>query len=104
MKENYAGIEKRAHNRMVFEPDHRPTIRIGPQEFKVIDISERGLRFVNDKAVAQRGWVNGTLAIPGKPVMDVDGVIVRREDGDMGLHLVAPLDLEFDSSPMAQSF
>ncbi len=72
--------------------DHRPTIRIGIQEFDVIDISERGVRFVNDKKVTQKGWVNGCIVFPGKVSIDVDGVIVRDEDGDMGLHLVAPID------------
>jgi hypothetical protein len=29
---------------------------------------------------------------PGRVPIDVDGVIVRDEDGDMVLHLVAPID------------
>lgn len=31
----------------------------------------------------------------GQSSIDVDGVIVRDEDGDMGLHMVAPIDPEF---------
>jgi hypothetical protein len=92
MEKDYAGIEKREHTRRFFTSDDRPTIRIGIQEFDVIDISERGVRFVNDKKVTQKGWVNGCIVFPGKVPIDVDGVIVRDEDGDMGLHLVAPID------------
>jgi len=91
MGKDYAGIEKREHTRRFFLAGQRPTIRIGPQEFDVIDISERGVRFVNDKKITQQGWVKGTTVFTDKVPIDVDGVIVRDEDGDMGLHLVAPL-------------
>ena len=97
MEKDYAGIEKRAHIRRFFAAEHRPTIRIGFQEFDVIDISERGVRFINDKKVTQQGWVNGTIVFPGRGPIDVDGVIVREDNGDMGLHLVAPIDPDFDS-------
>lgn len=92
MEKKYVGIEKRAHTRRFFTADNRPTIRIGPQEFDVIDISERGVRFVNDKKIFQKGWVNGTITMPGRTSIQVDGVIVRQENGDLGLHLVASID------------
>jgi len=96
MGKNYAGIEKRAHSRKNYPLNHRPTIRIGLQEFDVIDISERGVRFINDKKIFQQGWVNGTIVFTDGVPIDVDGVIVRDENGDMGLHLVAPIDPNFD--------
>jgi hypothetical protein len=96
MGKNYAGLEKREYARRFYAPDHRPTIRIGLQEFDVIDISERGVRFVNDKKIIRQGWVNGTIVFTDKVPIHVDGVIVRDEDGHMGLHLVAPIDLIFD--------
>ena len=95
MKKEYSGSEKRAYTRTNYPMDHRPTIRIGHQEFDIIDISERGVRFVNDKKITQQGWVNGTIVFPGQVPIDVDGVIVREEDGDMGLHLVAPIDPKY---------
>ena len=95
MEKDYTGTEKREYTRRFFAPDHRPTIRIGPQEFDIIDISERGVRFVNDKKLFQDGWVNGTIVFPDRVPIDVDGVIVREEDGDMGLRLIAPIDQKF---------
>ena len=92
IKDYYAGLEKRAHPRRQFEPHEQPTIRIGLQEFEVIDISQKGIRFVNDKNILQTGWVNGTINFPGKIPIDIDGVIVREDSGEIGLHLVGPLD------------
>ena len=92
MENVYAGTEKREHPRKFFTPGHRPTIRIGLQEFDIIDISEKGVRFVNDKKIVQQGWVNGTIVFTDGAPVDVDGVIVRNEDGDMGLHLLAPIN------------
>ena len=92
IQDEYSGSEKRAHPRKSFSADKRPTIQIGLQEFEVIDISEKGIRFVNDKKILQTGWVNGTINFPGRVSVDVDGVIVREDGGNMGLHLVGSLD------------
>ena len=92
MQDKYSGVEKRAHARRFFSPEERPTIRIGLQEFEMIDISEKGVWFVNDKIILQTGWVNGTIMFPGQGPIDIDGVIVREEGGDMGLHLVGAID------------
>ncbi len=42
------------------------------EEFDVIDISERGVRFVNDNKIIQQGWVNGTILFADRVPIDPD--------------------------------
>lgn len=98
MEEAYRGVEKRRHPRTKFYVEERPRLRIGVQEFEIIDISEKGVRFVNDKKVGSQGWVNGTIVFPDARSIDIDGIVVRRESGNMGLHLISPIDVELSSS------
>ena len=95
MKKEYEGQEKRQHPRTVFESQDRPMLKIGLQEFEVIDISEKGVRFVNDKKVGSKGWVNGTIIFSDSRAIDIDGIIVRQESGNLGLHLISPIDANF---------
>ena len=92
MTKDYRGMEKRQHPRTVFDSENRPKLKIGLQEFDVINISEKGICFVNDKKIDTRGWVNGTIVFSDARAVDVDGIIVRQESGSVGLHLIAPLD------------
>ena len=92
MRQDYNGVEKRQHPRTIFAAEERPKLKIGVQEFDVIDISEKGVRFVNDKKVGSQGWVNGTIEFADARSIDIDGIIVRRESGNIGLHLISPID------------
>jgi hypothetical protein len=95
MKQEYKGQERRQHPRTVFESQNRPRLKIGLQEFEVIDISEKGVRFVNDKKVNSEGWINGTIVFSDARRVDIDGIIVRQESGNLGLHLISPIDANF---------
>jgi hypothetical protein len=95
MQDAYGGLEKREHPRTVFESQDRPRLKIGLQEFEVIDISEKGVRFVNDKKVGSKGWVNGTIVFSDARSIDIDGIIVRQESGNLGLHLISPIEVNF---------
>ena len=94
MQEGYKGAEKRKHERKNFQEDQRPLLKIGIQEFEVIDISREGIRFVNDKAMHYKGWVNGEVVFPNLKSVEIDGIVVRQQDGDFGLHLVNAIELE----------
>ena len=93
MNIDYAGTEKRKHPRKIYPEDQRPLLKIGIQEFEVVDISKEGIRFINDKTLHSKGWINGTVVFPDLKSVDIDGIVVRQKDGDMGIHLVSALEL-----------
>ena len=60
--EDYKGVERRSFNRIIYNPKERPNIKIDDQVFEVADISEKGLRLINDKRIKLDIKIQGTLS------------------------------------------
>ena len=85
--------EKRKYYRQACPSEESAILRISKIDFKVIDISERGLRFVNNGKMKLTGWVSGSLIIGDEKPIDIDGIIVRKKDDEIGIHLVSPIQI-----------
>ena len=81
------------YTRKEYSPSERPLLKIGGFEFDVLNISEKGLGFILDKQIKLSGWVNAKLVIANQTAVDVEGIIVWRQKGESGPHLVTPLNL-----------
>jgi hypothetical protein len=87
-------VERRGHSRQGYRDTIiRPKLIVGKVRFEVVDISERGIRFVDSKKIKIQGWVNGTLVFPDNRSIEIDGIVVRRRNDEIGLHLIGPIDL-----------
>jgi PilZ domain len=80
---------ERAYYRVWYPLRLRPTLLIGAERFNVVDVSERGLRFV---AMSQ-GPMLGTgvvarLFLPEVDPIEVEGIVVRRDARHAALSLV----------------
>ena len=93
MEKEDRGLERRYYSRREYQSKERPTLKIGKIEFEVIDISERGLSFINNNKINLEGWVNGTLTFADNRSIDIDGIIVRKQNSEIGLHLVGPISV-----------
>jgi hypothetical protein len=60
----YDGSEKRNYFRIVYKPNQRPILKVKNHEFEVSDISETGLRLLNDRNI-QLGadWIRLTAIL-----------------------------------------
>ena len=90
MKNN---VERRIHSRKEYKAKERPRLKIGKMTFEVVDISERGLKFINNKKINVEGWVSGTLIFFDHRSIAIDGIVIRKRDNEIGVHLVGPIDL-----------
>lgn len=81
-------FEKRKSIRKSFEPREKPRLKIGAHEFMVNNISENGLCLLNEKKINLSGWVTGTLTFPDNSSKEIDAIVVRNRDREIGLHLV----------------
>jgi len=84
-KEGYKGKERRSFNRILYNPKERPSIEIDDQVFEVADISEKGLRLVNDKKTKLDIKFKGKLAFLCGESLDVEGLIVWQERNELGV-------------------
>jgi len=93
-KNDYTGPEKRKHPRFEFPPAVRPTFRTAGCKCQVKDISRGGLKFTHLGEKKLEGWIRGTLELAKGHSIDLEGIIVRTENKDMGLAFIVELPEE----------
>jgi len=85
--------------RIVYEPSQRPLLRIeapsleltGEHEFEVLDISEKGIRFLNDQNVHFSETVQGEIVFVDGETVPIEGHIVRGKGSQLSLKLSAAI-------------
>jgi hypothetical protein len=87
----YDGIETRKHIRKTYPATTRPIFRTRGQEFEIKDMSRGGLKFNHPDKININGWVKGTIDLTDGTFIEVEGIVVRIENEDMGLSFIADL-------------
>jgi hypothetical protein len=88
---DYNGAERRAYFRVNYPSTERPILRIGKNEFEVIDISERGLRFWNNQNIKLPEWARGTIIFHNNNSLNVEGKIVWEYENGIGVKLITSI-------------
>ena len=83
--------DKREYYRLIYLDNERPSIKIGRYAFKVMDVSQGGLRFLNPKHVKLAEWVKGKLSLSCGDLIEMEGRIEWVQDDEFGLFLKEPL-------------
>lgn len=83
---------ERAHYRLAYPTRERPRFLLDDAGLEVVDCSERGLRFrAPDGPAPDPGTtVHGTLVFRRSGTVDVEGAVVRIQDGEVAVHLTEP--------------
>ena len=80
-------------SRVVYNPEKRPILKVGEQEFEVADISEMGLSFFKGRDPKFKHWVHGTLALLCDESVDIEGMIVRERANTIYMNIKVPIRL-----------
>jgi hypothetical protein len=83
----YEGIERRKYPTTVFLNIEGPRLKIGKHKFEVLDISQKGLNFLNDKEVNLSEYIRGKLTFLCGESIDIEGSLIWEQDDDFGLYL-----------------
>lgn len=86
-KKKYEGIERRKYPRIEYLNIEGPRLKIGKHKFEVLDISQRGLKFLNDKEVNLSEYISGKLTFLCGESIDIEGLLIWEQDDDFGLYL-----------------
>ena len=88
MKKNpQKGPERRSYFRITYSPGKRPFLRIGTHAFEIADVSEGGIRFINESKVEIKKPVRDTATFLYGGSVDVEGDIVWEQNSEIGLLL-----------------
>jgi hypothetical protein len=77
--------------RVVYNPEDRPILKVGEQQFEVADISEMGLSFFKGKDEKFRHWVQGTVALLCGEAIDIEGMIVKKRTNAIYMNINVPI-------------
>lgn len=85
--------DRRAHFRIVYPSKARPSLTIGEESFPVVDLCERGIRFMKkDNTPLPLGQVlKATITFAHKRTMELVGEILRVQGNDAVIFLATPI-------------
>ena len=86
-KKTYDGIERRKYFRhnLIYSPGNSLTFEIQRHLYKVIDISQEGLRFIDDGDFTGSDLVEGILKFSDDDTRKIEGTIIWRSDNEIGI-------------------
>ena len=85
--EENEGSERRTYFRILYQSTKRPKLIIGKHEFEIADISEGGIRLINNQNIKLAESVRGTTTFLYGESMDLEGTIVWEQNNEIGLLL-----------------
>jgi len=83
--------EKREVFRVVYPLSERPLLKVRKNKFKVTDISEKGIKFLNTKNREFSNWVNGTITLHDNTRLDIEGKIAWTQNDEIALNLITSI-------------
>ncbi len=83
----HAEREKRSYIRIVYRPGKRPRLDTSNTVFEVTDISEGGIRFLNNADMALPEFIKGILIFLDDETIDIDGKIEWQRNHEVGISL-----------------
>lgn len=86
-KKTYDGIERRQYfrHKLIHSPEKRLTFEIQRHAYEVIDISQEGLRFVDDGDYTGSDHVEGILKFSDDDTRKIEGTIIWRSGSEIGI-------------------
>ena len=82
--------QKRKYDRLVYPSTKRPILKIGDHKVEIVDISERGVKFLNDNGIEFDQMIHGTAVLLSGKTIIVDGEVSRSLNRECGL-LINPI-------------
>jgi len=80
-EEHYSGEQRRRYYRIKYPLIERPVITVDKKEYKVIDISEGGVKFFSPVKTFNIGeYINGSIKFHDGEVLEVEGHVLRLQN------------------------
>jgi len=93
-KNKYENTERRKYPKVEYLNIKGARLKIGRHKFGVSDISQRGLKFLNDKEVnlseyisGESEYISGELTFLFGDSIAIEGSLIWEQDDDFGLYL-----------------
>ena len=85
--EEYEGSDRRTYFRILYQSTKRPKLIIGKHELEIADISEGGIRLINNQNITLEKSIRGRTTFLCGESLDIEGTIVWEQNNEIGLLL-----------------
>lgn len=68
---------RRNHFRLPYPPNAGPVLKLGTQEFRVLELSEQGLRVATESRLPQNNHISGALRFDDGEEIEIEGTMAR---------------------------
>lgn len=79
------GIEKRKSIRLTYPPVRRPMLKVQEHELEVLNISEQGVKILNQKQIKLSKNVSGNVVFQSGNSIELIGKIVWKFENELGM-------------------
>jgi hypothetical protein len=86
-RRNDNGLERRSFFRVVYAPPKRPWLKVADERFQVADISQRGLRFINDKNIHLARTIQGVVTFSDGETVRIKGNVEWKKADEISVLL-----------------
>jgi len=89
--DNYRPPERRRCYRVTSPDAARCRLRIGERSFEVVDISRRGIRFLNPDKIKLSEWIGASITLHDGSSLAIEGKVIWTDDHLLGMQLLDPI-------------
>ncbi|MCF8067068.1 MAG: hypothetical protein K9L30_00630 [Desulfobacterales bacterium] len=81
--------DRRNYSRIIYQPGNRASLIMGSRIFEVMDITESGVRFINENPLPPETAISGSILFLNGEMVDIEGKVEWQEEGEVGMSLSA---------------
>ena len=84
---DFSGQDRRNYSRIIYQPGNRASLIVGSQIYEVMDITESGVRFINENPLSPDTAISGSILFLNGEMVEIEGKVEWQEEGEVGMSL-----------------
>jgi len=86
-RDNFHGLDRREYFRILYAKMEKPVLAVGPHTFEILDLSNAGIRFINNQNVKLPEYITGELTFLSGETVHVAGILKWERSNMYGLYM-----------------
>ena len=84
---DFHGPDRREYFRILYAKMEKPVLAVGQHSFEILDLSNAGIRFINEQNVKLPDYITGELTFLSGETVRVAGILKWERSNMYGLHM-----------------
>ncbi len=84
---DFQGLDRREYFRILYSRMDKPVLTVNQHAFEILDLSNAGIRFINNKNVKLDNYITGELTFLSGETVRVEGTLKWERSNMYGLYM-----------------